>query len=276
MERKRLTQRFPWLWPLRKWQKCFCFYLKMKLDGCKYATAQNTHPLPVVLFTSTCPLYNRETGFPMVYQENKAFNLKLVAQKLDGLILRPGESFSFWNCVKHADRHTRYKEGLAEINGVLTTQYGGGLCQMSNLLCWLFLHTPLTLTERHGHRKKDFPEPPSDAPLGVDAAVSEGWLDLRVRNDTQLTLQICIDFDEEHIIGTIRANRDPGRRWQVVNQNLTYVQMPEGIFEEVDVVQQARDVKTEGLLAEHVAYRNRCRIGYPLPEGTKIEKGTQK
>ena len=53
------------------------------------------------------------------------------------------------------------------------------------------LHTPLTLTERHGHQVKDFPEPPSDAPLGVDATVAEGWLDLRVRNDTEVTSSNC-------------------------------------------------------------------------------------
>lgn len=78
-------------------------------------------------------------------------------------MIAPGETFSFWLAVRYADRHTPYKEGLAMVNGELVPQKGGGLCQLSNLLFWLFLNSPLTLVERHGHAVKDFPEPPSDA-----------------------------------------------------------------------------------------------------------------
>lgn len=220
-------------------------------------------------------MYNTDTGFDMVYQKNKVHNLKLAAAALDKLIIRPGETFSFWNCVRYADRETPYKDGLTEINGTLTTQYGGGLCQISNLLCWLFLHTPLIITERHGHAKKDFPEPPSDAPMGVDATVSEGWLDFKVRNDTCDTYQLSITFDVRNIIGHIYAERDIGKSWTVVNQNLTYSCEPNGIFEEVDVVQ--RIWQGESILSEITAYRNRCRIGYSLPPETElIEKGHNK
>ena len=270
MARIRMTQRFPWLLPLRRRQRKLCFYAKLRLDGNRYARRQARERLPVTLFASSCPMYNRETGFDMVYQENKVFNLKLAARTLDGLVIAPGESFSFWDRVRRADRDMPYKEGLAEVDGKLVTQYGGGLCQISNLLCWLFLHTPLTLTERHGHGTKDFPEPPSDAPLGVDATVAEGWLDLRVRNDTPYRFQLCLTFDDSHIIGEIRMDRDIGRVWRVFNRNLAYFREPEGIFQEVDVVQQVRQVSENRQIDERVVYRNRCRIGYPLPEETVI------
>ena len=60
------------------------------------------------------------------------------------------------------------------------------------VIFWLFLHAPLTILERHGHDRKDFPEPPSDALLGVDATIYEGWLDLKVRNDTPI--RTSLDF----------------------------------------------------------------------------------
>ncbi len=82
----------------------------------------------------------------------------------------------------------------------------------------MFLHTPLTLTERHGHQVKDFPEPPSDAPLGVDATVAEGWLDLRVRNDTEVTFQIAISFDQAHITGRVYTARDLGLTYEAINE----------------------------------------------------------
>jgi vancomycin resistance protein VanW len=271
MTRQRLTERFPWLLPLRRRQKKLFFYLRMRFDGSRYARRQTDRPMDCVLFSSACPMRNMETGFDIRYQENKIFNLKLAAARLDGLVIAPGESFSFWNRVHGADRKTPYRDALAEVNGKLVTEYGGGLCQLSNLLCWLFLHTPLTVTERHGHTIKEFPEPPSDAPLGVDATVAEGWLDLRARNDTDLWLRLSLRFTEDRVVGTVEAHRDPARRWQTVNRGLRYLRSGGAIYEEVDVVR--RTLAEDGFcLGELFQWRNRCRITYPLPEGTEIEE----
>ena len=99
MSRKRLTQRFPALIPLRQAQRKACFYLGMRLDGRRYAAGRGKL-LPLEVFSQTVPLYNRETGFPMVYQENKVFNLRLAAKELEGLLIRPGETFSFFRAVR--------------------------------------------------------------------------------------------------------------------------------------------------------------------------------
>ena len=111
MGRKRITELFPWLLPLRKKQRTLCFYAGMVLDKNKYAQTKKEEPLPFVLYNNSSPLYNSETGFDMKYQENKVFNLKLTARELDGLLIRPGETFSFWKAIRHADREMPYKEG---------------------------------------------------------------------------------------------------------------------------------------------------------------------
>lgn len=277
MARKRITQLFPWLLPIRRKQRIFCFYTKMRFDANRYASYQANELLPYKLFESSCPMYNYGTGFDMVYQENKVFNLMLAAAKLDKLIIRPGETFSFWNSVRYADRQIAYKYGLAEIDGKLSTQYGGGLCQISNLLCWLFLHTPVKIVERHGHGKKDFAEPASDAPMGVDATVSEGWLDFRVRNDTDTSFQLSITFDDEHIIGRVFTDQENGHIWQVSNADLRYYSESEGIFEEVDVIQKVYDTYKNHYISEKKIYRNRCEIGYQLPADTiVVERGQKK
>lgn len=270
MARKRLTQMFPWLLPLRVWQKRFCFYLKMKLDKNRYAAEQTDEALPCIQFETSCPMLNRTTGQPMIYQENKVFNLKLASVPLDRLLIRPGETFSFWHTVRRADKHTSYKDGLAVVNGRLVPEKGGGLCQLSNLLFWMFLNTPLTIVERHGHGVKDFPEPPSDAPAGVDATVSEGWLDLRVRNDTTAVFQIAIAFDEDRIIGRIYSEQDKGRIYRAAGDNTRYIREEDGVYEEVDIVRYAVDTCTEQRLSGQKLYRNRCKIGYPLPDGTNV------
>lgn len=272
MPRKRITQIFPWLLPLRIKQRLFCFYTKMYLDGNRYSAAKSEASFPYQLFKTSCPLYNRETGFDMVYQENKVFNLKLAATTLDRIMIEPNETFSFWKLVRYADKVIPYKDGLTVIDGKLTTAPGGGICQMSNLLFWMFLHTPLTIVERHGHNVKDFPEPPSDAPMGVDATVSEGWLDLKVKNETELSFQVRITFDEDHIIGRLLTDQNNGRFYEVINGKPFYYRKNDKIYEEVDVKQKTILTATGDCISEKLLYRNKCEIGYPLPEGTDIAR----
>lgn len=270
MARKRITERFPWLLPLRRWQRKRRFYRQLERDGNRYASEQRPEDLPCELFRSSCPMINENTGFDLRYQENKAHNLKLAAATIDGLVIRPGESFSFWRCVRYADRDTPYLDGLAEVNGRLVTQRGGGLCMLSNLLFWLFLHSPMTVTERWGHDVKEFPEPESDAPRGVDATVAEGWKDLKVRNDTDLTVQLRVSFSETHITGRILASRDTGLRYEAVNKDLAYIREADGVYEDVTVCQLILGREDGRCVAARPLYHNRCRIAYALPEGTVI------
>ena len=95
MPRKRLTQVFPFLLPLRVAQRKVFFYTGMRLDGNAYAKTLHDELLPYKLFSADSELYNPNTGFDMTYQENKVFNLKLAAKTLHGLLIKPGETFSF-------------------------------------------------------------------------------------------------------------------------------------------------------------------------------------
>lgn len=275
MNRKRLTQMFPWLLPLRRFQKTTCTYLRMRFSRCRYASHKSDVLLPYTLFGDSSPLYNHETGFDMCYQENKVFNLKLAADTLHTILIRPGESFSFWWLVRKADKKIAYKDGLVVINGQLTTAPGGGLCQMSNLLFWLFLHTPLSISERHSHGIKDFPDPKEDALLGVDATVSEGWLDLQLSNNTEQTFQISLSFDESHILGSILTDKEPEISYQLANDKLAYYRRGEKVYEEVDVWRLAIDNNSKEELSKELLYRNSCEIGYALPENIKIREDRQ-
>lgn len=273
MKRRRLTELFPRLIPLRTWQRRLFFYLGMRLDRNHYTKAMPDELLPIEVFASSCPMYNRETGFDMIYQENKVHNLKLAAATIDHMLIRPGETFSFSLATRHADRRESYRDGLTVINGQLTTAPGGGMCQLSNLLFWVFLHSPLTVVERHGHGSKDFPDPPSDAPMGVDATLAEGWKDLKVRNDTDYTFQIHIAFDEENITGYLYADRRDPLCYSVGNGPVCYSRRQGAVWEEVDVIRTLTDRDSGRVQDTRKLYRNVCRIGYALPPGTPIVDG---
>lgn len=272
MHMKRVTQLFPFLLPVRVMQRKICFYAGMRFDRRHYAETIAGKQLPYKLFEADCALYNGNTGFDMAYQENKVFNLTLAAKTLNGLLIKPGETFSFWRLVRYADKHIPYKDGLTVKNGKLTTVPGGGMCQMSNLLFWMFLHTPLTVIERNGHEVKEFPEPNSDEIKGVDATVSEGWSDLKAQNGTDRTYQISVAFDDENIMGTMFVDKRPQLLYRVVNGDIAYSRESGGIYESVKVERTEIDADSGEITGQNLLYTNKCKICYPLPENIEIKE----
>lgn len=271
MKRKRITQLFPFLLPVRKTQRKLFFYAKMYFDRNRYAKTKAPELLPFCIYETKSKLLNENTGFDMKYQENKVFNLRLAAEPVNGILIRPGETFSFYQCVRYAEKNERYKDGLCVVNGELVTVPGGGLCHLSNFLFWLFLHTPLTIVERHPHQIKDFPSPDEDEPDGVDATINEGGLDLKVKNNTNLTFQIKISFAGPHIYGSIFINQAIGHRYEIMNREKSYFKKNGKTFQRVSVCRQKTDINSKQVISEKLLYTDVCEIGYPLPEGTAID-----
>jgi len=188
----------------------------------------------------------------------------------DSILIKPGETFSFWQAVRYADKHIRYKDGLMVINGKLTTAPGGGMCQMSNLLFWVFLHSPLTIVERHTHKAREFPTLRKDEPEGVDATVSEGWLDLKVKNETDMAFQLNIGFDEKNILGSLYAERELACLYRIEGKDLSYFRKNGKIFEKISIYRLQIALDTQETLSESLLYENLCEIGYRLPNDTRI------
>ncbi len=269
MANRRLTQRFPFLLPLRRWQRKQCFYLAMRFDRNRYAQECAGTLLPFEVFSSSQVMVNEHSGYDIRYQYNKVHNLKLAAAGIHRLLIRPGETFSFWMRVRNADKKEPYRDGLVLVNGAITGSYGGGLCQLSNLLYWLFLHSPLTVTERHGHASESVAGAEGDQPFGTDATVSEGWCDLKVTNHTAHTYQISITFDDTSIYGTLLSDTSPDFSYEIYNPSVTYERKQGQIFQNASVTCRRIDRLT-GRAEQIPLYDNRCQIGYPLPEGTII------
>lgn len=270
MKRKRLTQIMPWLLPLRQKQRKLFFYLGMRFDGKHYAEKFSANDLKYEVYRTESVMVNEDSGYDIRYQYNKVHNLMLAARTMHRILIMPGETFSFYQRVRQADREIPFRDGLNLVYGKMVTTPGGGLCQLSNLLYWMFLHTPLTITERHGHQIDAFARH-DDLPEGIDATISEGWKDLKVTNDTNQVYQILITFDEKHIIGTIRSDAPNKYQYEIYNASVKYVQAEDGIFKQA-LVNQARTSLRTNRTEHRLLYENRARVGYPLSKDIKIEK----
>ena len=219
-------------------------------------------PRGMVIKAATVQLINHNSGSDMRYQYNKVHNLKLAAATIDGLLIRPGETFSFWQRVRHAERGGKYLDGLVLAGDKIIPAPGGGLCQLSNLLFWLFLHSPLIITERHPHSREAFPAPVGDVPSGVDATVGEGYQDLKVLNSTDSTYQLIFDFGEETLTASLLSDRPTQAVYAVSLGNVIYHRQGETLIRESDICRQTFDRQTNASLGEACLYHGCCALGY--------------
>ncbi len=99
--------------------------------------------------------------------KNRNKNVTLAAEAIDGLILKPGEEFSFNNTTGNRTKEKGYQPAGAYRNGVLIEEPGGGVCQVSTTLYHSIIEAGFKTTERNAHSFA-----PSYVEKGQDAMVS--------------------------------------------------------------------------------------------------------
>ena len=185
----------------------------------RWAKERQGERLPCIQSAHATPLLRHLRGDQMEWQRNKVVNLKLAVARLDGLILHPGETFSYWKLIGKPTRQKGYREGMVLFLGQIGSDVGGGLCQLSNLIFWMTLHTPLTVVERYRHSHDVFPDADRTQPFGSGATCAYPHRDLMIRNDTGQGFQLCLRVGETHLQGEWRAMRPPEHRYEIVERD---------------------------------------------------------
>lgn len=157
----------------------------------------------------------------MWLQHNKITNLKIAASRIDGILIRPGEVFSYWYLIGKPTRRKGYVEGMVLENGTFHAGVGGGLCQLSNLLFWMTIHTPLMVVERHRHGYDVFPDSNRTQPFGSGATCFYPHGDLMIYNPTQETFQIRVRVGVKYLEGEIRSTAAPVSRYEIEERGHT-------------------------------------------------------
>lgn len=181
----------------------------------RWARERRAESLPYLQASHATPLLRRLRGEEMVLQRNKIVNLRLAAAKLDGIVLRPGETFSYWRLIGKPSARKGYLPGMVLFLGRIGSDMGGGLCQLSNLIFWMTLHTDLTVVERYRHSHDVFPDAQRTQPFGTGATCAYPHRDLMIRNDTQETYQLRLRVGEKNLEGEWLATAPPVHRFEI-------------------------------------------------------------
>jgi vancomycin resistance protein VanW len=174
---------------------------------------------PFEHFSHSTPLLRRLKGVDMQLQYNKITNLRIAIDKIHGVVLAPGRTFSFWRLVGRPTRRKGYLPGMVLHHGKVTTGVGGGLCQLTNLLYWMTLHTPLRVTERHRHGYDVFPDAGRTQPFGSGATCFYNYGDLMVENPTDTLFFLNLHLTETKLHGAWLGKTPPEYRYEAYERN---------------------------------------------------------
>jgi len=247
-------------------------FMWLKMDK-YFAKQKSTEPLPYQYFSHKTILLRKLKDVDMWLQENKIVNLRIATKKLDGVLLRPGEVFSYWKLIGKPSRRKGYVEGMVLRNGGFEADVGGGLCQLSNLIFWMTIHTPLTVVERHRHGYDVFPDSNRTQPFGSGATCFYPHGDLMIKNTTQDTYQLFVHVGEEYLEGEWRVASEPKYRYEIVERNHEMRGEYWGGYTRHNELWQQRFDKEDTLLEEKCIVKNKAFMMYsPFLEASKEDK----
>lgn len=132
--------------------------------------------------------------------ENRIHNVAVAATKINGVLIKPGEVFSFNKALGDVSVFTGFKQAYVIQNGRTVLGDGGGVCQVSTTFFRAILNAGLPITERHAHAYRVSYYEQDSAP-GVDATIYVPSIDLKFKNDTNshILVQTVIDPTEQRL-----------------------------------------------------------------------------
>lgn len=152
---------------------------------------------------------------------SRVHNVALASSRINGVLVAPGDIFSFAKAVGDVSKYTGYKEAYIIQNGRTILGDGGGVCQVSTTLFRAVMNAGLPIIERHSHAYRvGYYE--QDAPAGYDATVYVPSVDFKFRNDTQNYILVQTKVDTKNLTAefSIYGTSD-GRKSKVTKPVLT-------------------------------------------------------
>lgn len=196
----------------------------------------------------------------MYLQHNKVTNLRLAIDRIDGVLIRPGETFSVWRLVGRPTAARGFLEGLVLHNGRIEKGIGGGLCQLGNLIYWMALHSPLTVAERYRHGYDVFPDVNRTIPFGCGATLAYNYIDLQLRNDTDQTFQLKLWLDEDHLNGELLSDAPARTSFEVYESDHLIKLQPWGGYTRHNTI--CRRCVDNGMIREEIVAENHAIMMY--------------
>lgn len=173
---------------------------------------------------------------PHSYNPPRTRNLELACEQIDGMILKPGDTFSFNKVVGQRTAERGFQEAAVYVGSDTVDQLGGGVCQVASTIYYCTLQAELEVIERTEHRYT-----PAYIPWGMDATIYWGSLDYRFRNNTNYPIRIEAKVTASHVI-----MKFVGTETRDYTLKLEYVVLSKDPWEEEEVEMTPEEAAAKG------------------------------
>ncbi len=196
-------------------------------------------------------------------------NIKAGAARMDGVLIAPGEEFSFNTQLGEVDAANGFVEGYAIIGNRTQLEWGGGVCQDSTTVFRAAFWAGLPITERHAHAfyiswYDEFGLGPQGSGQGMDASIYTGVNDLKFVNDTGNWLLMQTEVDEGNQVLAVRLyGTTPRREVRLDGPTITNevrapsdpvylddASLPAGSSYQSDTARSGRDITVERVITD--------------------------
>lgn len=160
---------------------------------------------------------------------SRIHNIKVATARFDGILIKPGEEFSFVKILGDVDGEHGYKQELVIKKGVTEPEFGGGVCQVSTTAFRAAIYTGLEITARKNHA---YPVH-YYTPHGMDSTVYVPNPDLKFKNNTpgHILVKTDLNIEKKELIFRFYGTSD-GRKIEVDGPHILSRQ-PDGAMKTV-------------------------------------------
>ncbi|MDO4719530.1 MAG: VanW family protein [Peptostreptococcaceae bacterium] len=263
MQRKLFCEISPMTYRLSVYKQTIQRKWKDFWSGEKFASSKSTSLLPVLVYSHKSLMKRTLGNVDQRLQENKVINLNLAAPKVSGILIEPGEIFSFWRLVGPCTKSRGYQEGLFISSGKTSKGVGGGMCQFTNLIHWMLLHTSLKIVEHHHHDGIDlFPDHGRQVPFGLGTSIMYNYIDYRFRNTGNQTYQLIVYTTDRYLCGEIRTTKALPIKYHIWTDDEHFIREGENVYRKGRVLRRCIDKRTGKTLNEELLKENHAKVLY--------------
>jgi len=235
-------------------------HIKDFLSKEKFAKTISKDKLANVVSDHHSNMIKRAPGVDLTHQLNKAVNIDLAGGKINGIIIRPGEVFSFWKTVGKTSKRKGYKEGRIIEKDKLIAGIGGGLCNLGNTIHLLVLHSPLEVTEFHKHSDALAPDEGKRVPFSAGTSVCYNHIDYRFKNNTDQNIQLLIWCEGEFLHAELRSEKPFPHSYELVEEDHHFKKEGEKFYRNSKIYRNITDRKTNEFVAKELILNNHSEV----------------
>ena len=230
--------------------------IKDTFSGEKFAKLKQDEKLSNIVSEYSSNIIKKGKGIDPVTQENKAVNIRLASSKINGIIIHPGETFSFWKTIGVVNEKKGYKQGRVIKQNKLVKGTGGGLCNLANTINNLILHSPLEIVEFHKHSDALASDIGHRVPMANGTSVSYSYIDYRFKNTTDQDIQLLLWCDETKLYGELRSQKAFPWKYELTEENHHFEKEENDYYRVSKIYRETIDKESGDLLNKELVWDN--------------------